>query len=110
MSNKIEIIVKFLDDKKAEHIEVFDMRGKDYIVDDVIIATTIGQKHGHALFDYLKPELKNLDEPVLYSDVSDDWIVIDSGDMLIHLMSSEYRSKYNLEEFLSYRRVEDEEE
>ena len=100
---RVEKIVKLLDEKKAENIQVFDMRGSDYFVDDVIIATTLSDKHGFALADYLKPLLKELGEKSIHIEQSDDWTVIDIGDMLIHLMSSEYRSRYNLEEFLLSR-------
>jgi len=101
--SKIESIVKLLDEKKAENIQVFDMKDSDYFVDSVIIATTISDKHGYALIDYLKPVLKNLGEKDIATEISDSWSVIDIGDMLIHLMSSDYRAKYNLEEFLSTR-------
>jgi len=101
MSDKIDKIIKFLDEKKAENIEAFDMRDRDYFVDDVIIATTLGTKHGTSLTDYLKKELKA--EGILDIEQSDEWSVIDMGDMLIHLMSPEYRAMYNLEEFLSQR-------
>jgi nicotinate-nucleotide adenylyltransferase len=101
--DRVEEIVKFLDDKKAENIQVFDMRDSDYFVDDVIIATIISDKHGYALVDYLKPLLKKLGEKNISVELSDSWSVVDIGDMLIHLMSSDYRAKYNLEEFLSRR-------
>ncbi len=101
MNNKIETIVKVLDDKKAENIQAFDMRGHEYLVDDVIIASTLGQKHGAALLDYLKPAIKKLGEKILHTDESEEWIVIDLGDMLIHLMTPEHRTKYNIEEFLT---------
>ncbi len=104
MSHKIDAIVKLLDEKKAENIQAFDMRGKDYLVDDVIIASTLGQKHGAALLDYLKPLLKELGEKVLYTEESEEWSVVDLGDMMIHLMTPEHRSKYNIEEFLTYER------
>ncbi len=101
MNQKIERIINFLDEKKAENIEAFDMRDKDYFVDDVIIATTLGTKHGMSLADYLKKELKA--DGILDIEQSDEWSVIDMGDMLIHLMSPEYRAMYNIEEFLSQR-------
>ncbi len=101
--SRVEEIVKFLDEKKAENIQVFDMRGSDYFVDDVVLATTISDKHGQALADYLKPVLKELGEKNINIEQSENWTVIDIGDMLIHLMSSDYRTKYNLEEFLSRR-------
>ncbi len=100
---RVEKIVELLDEKKAENIQVFDMRGSDYFVDDVIIATTLSDKHGFALADYLKPLLKELGEKNINIEQSEDWTVLDLGDMLIHLMSSDYRAKYNLEEFLSHR-------
>ncbi len=101
MHQRIDKIIAFLDEKKAENIEAFDMREKDYFVDDVIIATTLGQKHGLSLADHLKKELKS--EGILDIEQSDEWTVVDLGDMLIHLMSPEYRAMYNIEEFLSQR-------
>jgi len=99
MNERIEKIVKILDDKKAMDIESFDLKESDYFTDAVVIATTMGQKHGFALLDELKKKLKP-EETFLFVDESDDWIVIDLGDILIHLMSEEYRAKYQLEEFL----------
>ncbi len=112
MSKRVEIIVHELDDKKAENIQVFDMRDKDYFVDDVVIATTLGGKHGLALLDHLKKRLKKEGESLLHVEESDEWSVVDLGDILIHLMTPEYRTRYNLEEFLSQRdaqRLPDEE-
>ncbi len=97
---RVEKIVNLLDEKKAENIQVFDMRESDYFVDEVIIATILNDKHGYALVDYLKPLLKELGEKYIHTEESDDWLVVDLGDMLIHLMSSDYRTRYNLEEFL----------
>ncbi len=102
MNERIENIVKILDDKKAENIQLFDMKNTDYFVNEVIIATTLGQKHGLALVDYLKKGLK-ADESYLEIEPSDDWSVVDLGDILIHVMSAEYRAKYNIEDFLSKR-------
>ena len=101
MENRIKNIVKTLDEKKALDIETFDLKDKDYFVDAVVIATTMGTKHGYALLDDLKKKLKPMGEEFLFTEESDDWTVIDLGDILIHLMSEEYREKYKLEEFLS---------
>jgi len=100
MNERIERIIKTLDDKKAMDIESFDLKDKGYFVDSVVIATTMGQKHGYALLDELKKKLKPAGEEFLFIDESDDWTVLDLGDILIHLMSEEYRAKYQLEEFL----------
>lgn len=103
MTPRIETIINTLDEKKADNIQLFDMRGKDYIVDDVIIATTLGEKHGAALLDYVKEALRAQGEKSFNVEPSDEWIVVDLGDTLIHLMTPEYRAKYNIEEFLSER-------
>lgn len=100
MQNRIEKIVKLLDDKKAENIEVVDMQGKEYLAKFVIIATTLTGRHAYALLDDLKTELKPDGEEFLGIESSDDWTVIDLGDIMIHLMSETYRAKYNIEEFL----------
>jgi ribosome silencing factor RsfS/YbeB/iojap len=105
MNQRIENIINVLDDKKAENIQLFDMRDKDYFVDEVIIASTLNQKHGLALIDYLKKALK-ADESYLEIEPSDEWSVVDLGDVLIHLMTPEYRARYNIEEFLSQRSKE----
>jgi len=101
MKDRIERIVALLDEKKAENIQVFNMEGKDYFVNGVIIATTLGERHGMALLDELKDQLKPKGEEFLHVDPASEWVVVDLGDMLIHLMTPEYRSRYNLEEFLS---------
>jgi len=105
MNQRIENIIDLLDEKKAENIQLFDMRDKDYFVDEVIIASTLNNKHGLALLDYLKKALK-ADESYLEIEPSDEWSVVDLGDVLIHLMTPEYRARYNIEEFLSERNKE----
>ena len=99
MEKRIEKNSKVLDMNKAENIEVFDLRGKDYFVDQVVIATSLNSRHTEALLNYLKTDLKPA-EKFLGVDISDDWIVADLGDILVHIMTPEYRAKYNMEEFL----------
>ncbi len=101
MNERIEKIKEVLDDKKAESIEVVDLTNKDYIVDYVVIATTLNPKHGFALLNYLKTELKPLGEEFVRVDENDDWTIIDLGDMFINLMNEQAREKYSLEEFLN---------
>ncbi len=100
MQNRIEKITEVLDKNKAESIEVFDLREKNYFVDYAIIASSLGSKHTVALLDHLKKELKPA-ETFNYVDESGDWVVIDLGDILIHIMTPEYRGKYDMENFLA---------
>jgi ribosome-associated protein len=100
MQNRIQKITDTLDKHKAEAIEVFDLNGKNYIVDYAIIASSLGQKHTSALLNHLKDELKP-EETFNNVDESGDWVVVDLGDILIHIMTPEYRTKYEMETFLS---------
>jgi ribosome-associated protein len=101
LNKRLETIKAILDDKKAENIEVIDLTNKEYIVDYVVIATTLNPKHGFALLNYLKNDLKPLGEEFLRVDDDENWTIIDMGDIFIHLMSEKYREKYTIEEFLS---------
>ena len=100
MEKRIQNIINILDEKKAFNIEAIDLTGKQYMVDSVIIATTLNSKHGFSLINYLKTELKPLGEEFFRIEENDDWTIVDLGDILIHLMSESYREKYKIEEFL----------
>jgi ribosome-associated protein len=100
MQKRIENITETLDKNKAEAINVFDLRERDYFVDYAIIASSLGQKHTVALLDHLKKDLKP-QEKFNHVDESGDWVVIDLGDILIHIMTPEYRVKYDMESFLN---------
>jgi ribosome-associated protein len=99
MNPRIEKISHVLDMNKAENIEVFDLQGTDYFADYVVIATSLGERHTFALLDHLKRGLKGSEE-FLAIDESGDWIAIDLGDILIHVLTPQYRSIYDLESFL----------
>jgi len=101
IEERVENIVHILDDKKAEEIEVFNLENADYIAKRVVIANSLNGKHTLALFDHLKKGLKEHGDAILASDISDDWVVADLGDILIHVMIPEYRQRYSLEEFLN---------
>jgi ribosome silencing factor RsfS/YbeB/iojap len=99
LKERIEKIAKILDENKGENIEHFDLVGSDYFVDGVVVCTGLNQRHNEALLDFLKRGLKP-EEEFIHVEVSDGWVVIDLGDMLIHIMTKEYRELYRLEEFL----------
>ena len=100
MQDRIKNITDVLDKNKAEAIEVFDLREKNYFVDYAIIASSLGSRHTIALLDHLKKEIKPA-ETFNNVDESGDWVVVDLGDVLIHIMTAEYRTKYDMETFLS---------
>ncbi|MDX9743279.1 MAG: ribosome silencing factor [Arcobacteraceae bacterium] len=100
MEERTTRIVNFLSEKKAENIETVDLKGKGYIVDAVIIATALNNKHSIALLNYLRETLKPLGEEFVRVEEDGEWSIIDMGDMLIHIMTQTHREKYNIEDFL----------
>lgn len=101
LEQSVENIVQILDTNKADEIEVFNLEDADYIAKRVIISNSLNGKHTIALAEHIKKGLRETDEDILYSDISDDWAVLDLGDTLIHIMTVEYRQRYSLEVFLS---------
>lgn len=99
MQQRLDAIKNTLDANKAENIETYDLQGTDYMVDGVVIATAMVDKHLLALLDFLKKDLKG-PEQFLHVDTSDEWIVVDMGDILVHLMTESARAKYHLEAFM----------
>lgn len=101
LNQRIEYITTLLADKKGEDIEVFDLSDKDYIVDNVIIVTAMIGKHAFAMLDYLKSELKPRGE-IFYAteEDSEDWVIADLGEIMVHIFTPNHRKKFNLSEFL----------
>lgn len=100
LKKRVQNIVQILSDKKAENIDIFDLKNSDYLVDSVVVATTLNTKHAAALLSALRESLKPLNEEFIRVDEDDNWTVVDLGDIFIHLMSEQYREKYSIEEFL----------
>jgi len=100
LENRLKNIVNILDEKKAEQIEVINLKDKNYITDYVVIATALNNKHSLSLVTHLKEELKPLGEEFLRVEEDDNWSIIDLGDIIIHIMTQSHREKYNLEELL----------
>ncbi len=98
---RVEFITSLLSEKKAEDIECIDMRDKPYITRYVIIATAMVGRHTYALLDMLRTELKAQGEQFYGVDEeSEDWVIVDLGDIMIHIFTENHRKKFNLEEFL----------
>ena len=102
MNERLQRIQTLLEDKKGEDIEIFDLSGKDYIVDKVVIVSAMIGRHSFALLDYLKTELKPRGE-IFYAteEENEDWLIADLGDIMIHIFTPNHRKRFNLEEFLN---------
>lgn len=93
-----EIILTLLDDKKAEKIVVIDLKGKSNIADYLIIATANSGRQANAIADSLYRKMKDLSvRSHVEGATQGDWILVDAGDIVVHLFRPEVRVFYNLE-------------
>jgi ribosome-associated protein len=94
----VETVIGSLDDDKAEEITTIDLRGRSSIADHMIIATGRSQRQVGAMADHLTEKLKQLGLGVsVEGQAQGDWVLIDAGDVIVHLFRPEVRSFYNLE-------------
>lgn len=99
----LHLILDVLDDNKAEETVVIDLRGKSAMADEMVIATGRVNRHVGAIADKLIEELKNAGHGKVKVEGLPhcDWVLIDAGDVIVHLFRPEVRAFYNLEKMWS---------
>lgn len=99
LSPEIRAILTALDDLKAEEVVVIDLAGKTSIADHMIVATGRSTTQVGALADRAIKALKEAGAgtPSVEGLPACDWVLIDAGDVIVHLFRPEVRAFYNLE-------------
>lgn len=94
-----EAVIESLENDKAEDLIVLDLQGKSTIADQMIIASGRSARHVSALADHVARRIKELGgKRVRIEGLSTaDWVLIDTGDLIVHLFRPEVREFYNLE-------------
>ncbi len=92
-------IKDILDSKKAVDINILHVQDKTVIADYFVIATGTNSTHVKALADEVEFELKKTDILPLSHEgkLSNSWVLIDYGDVIVHVFSKEARDFYELE-------------
>lgn len=94
----VETVTASLDDDKAEDVLVIDLRGRSSIADHMIIASGRSQRQVAAMAEHLTEKLKALGLGASVEGLAQgDWVLLDGGDVVVHLFRPEVRSFYNLE-------------
>jgi len=92
-----------LDDAKAESVVTISLQGKGAIADSMVVASGRSSRHVGAIADQLVDKLKDAGHKNLRIEGMPqcDWVLVDAGDVVIHLFRPEVRSFYNLEKLWS---------
>lgn len=96
-----------LDEEKAEQVLTIDLEGKSDVADALVIASGRSQRHVAALADKISRSLKEsgLEGVKIEGLPSADWVLLDAGDLIVHLFRPEVREFYNLERIWAPERV-----
>lgn len=102
-------VVDWLDEAKAEEVVTVDLAGKSSIGDYMVIASGRSDRHVGAIADQLRKKLKDSGCPTVRVEGMEtcDWVLVDSGDIIIHVFRPEVRDFYNLEKMWSVDRPVD---
>lgn len=95
----LSLVLKRLDDDQAEDIVTIDLHGKSSMCDYMVIASGRSQRQVAAMAEHLGEQLKAVRgmTPAIEGLPHADWVLIDGGDVVIHLFRPEVRRFYNLE-------------
>lgn len=98
------LIQESLDDDKAADIVVVDLSGKSSMADYLVIASGQSTRHVGAMTDHLSKKLKSagVRGVTVEGQPSNDWVLVDAGDVIVHLFRPEVRDFYKLEKLWSH--------
>jgi ribosome-associated protein len=97
------LILGRLDDDKAEDIVLIDLKGKSPLADAVVVASGRSARHVSAMADHLLRTLKEngFGKAQVEGLPHADWVLIDAGDVIVHLFRPEVRAFYQIEKIWS---------
>ncbi len=95
----LKFVENSLDDDKAQAVTVIDLEGKSSIADYMVVASGTSSRQVASISDHLVERLKAAGETGIGVDGKSqgDWVLIDIGDVVVHVFRPEVREFYNLE-------------
>ena len=99
-----ELVLRSLDDDQAVEVTSIPLKGKTAIADHMVIASGRSTRQVASMADKLARRIKEeLGRSVKIEGLpTADWVLIDAGDIIVHLFRPEVRSFYNLERMWSF--------
>jgi len=95
---KVKKIVEFAEDAKAEHVEKLDVRKKTSVADFFIVCSGTSDRHVQSIAERVREKLRRLKvRPLHMEGERTGWVLLDYGDVVLHVMREEQRQFYDLE-------------
>lgn len=98
-----DFVIDKIDDLKGQDIVAVNVQGKSSITDCMIICTGTSTRHVASIADHVVQQSRaaGLKPISVDSKISTDWVVVDLGDVIVHVMQEESRRLYELEKLWS---------
>ncbi|MCS6758102.1 MAG: ribosome silencing factor [Candidatus Devosia euplotis] len=95
----IDVVLNCLEDAKAEGIVAVDIVGKSSLADHMVVASGRSQRHVGAVADQMVTALRDAGygKPRIEGLPHCDWVLVDAGDVIVHIFRPEVREFYNIE-------------
>ncbi|MBN9332879.1 ribosome silencing factor [Devosia sp.] len=95
----VELILNTLEDAKAEETVSVDITGKSSLADHMIVTSGRSQRHVGAVADQIIRALRDngFGKPRVEGLPHCDWVLVDTGDVIVHIFRPEVREFYNIE-------------
>lgn len=91
------LVLETLEEGKAEDIVTIELAGKTTIADQMVIASGRSARQVQALAEHLEAALSHRARVAIEGKAQGEWVLIDAGDVIVHLFRPETRAYYNLE-------------
>ena len=105
---KKKLVISALEDIKARDIQAIDVRKVTSIFDWIIVASADSARQTKALARHVHDSLREAGSSIIGTEgeASGDWVLVDAGDIVMHVMQPAVREYYNLEELWSEGKFE----
>jgi ribosome-associated protein len=110
LSRSIKTVLASLEDSKAENIVSIDIQGKSSLGDYMVVASGRSHRHVAAVADQLIKTLKDagFGNARVEGLAAADWVLVDAGDIIVHIFRPEVREFYNIEKMWQAPDLEEE--